>query len=219
MSAFGLGRVILLFLSVTLALSGIVIAGGAHPLPRKTAVMPKSQTLFRCKTDHVFLLPRVADAGENEQSYAIQGQRSSKGELVLSVDSKNHGLTLLLQSRGGPTRAYVLTNVEQGSSGGSGAGGRADTSIRGTSAGKVFTLFAEYENFSDEDAHLMIEGRTTSLLSCRNGHYAAPSAKGLGRYGTTNIFVLSADALAQKMKTLPREPVVQNGKVSFFVPE
>jgi hypothetical protein len=61
----------------------------------------------------------------------------------------------------------------------------------------------------------MIEGRTTSLLTCTNGHYAAPRAKQLGRNGSTNIFVLSADGLAQNMKTLPPEPIVESGDVSF----
>lgn len=221
MSRFNLHRAAARILCASLPLSAFVIAGGAHSRPRQAAITPEVQTLFKCETDRVFLLPKMpgVDESESEQSYALGGGRDSKGEIVLSVNLKSHALTLLLQPRGGPMRAYALTNVEQGSSGSSGTAGRADTTIRGRSAGKVFTLFADYENFSDEDALLTIEDHTTALLTCRNGHYEAPRATGLGRYGFTNIFVLRTSDVAQEMKTLPPEPVVQDGKVSFFVPE
>ncbi len=210
MRSFGLGDGIVPLLLATLPLSGIVISGGALSHARITAIAPNPQTLFKCKTDNVFVLRRLPERS-SEQPYAVRARSKSKGEIVLSVDSKSHALTLLLRSRGAPMRTYVLANVEQGSSSGSGTAGKADTTIRGRSASEVFTLFAGYENFSDDDAALMIEGRATSLLTCMNGHYAAPRAKRLGRNGSTNIFVLSADGLAQEMKTLPPEPIVESG--------
>lgn len=202
-------------LRATLPLSVLVIAGGAHSEARKTAIAPNSQMLFKCKTDYLFLLPRFSDQKADEQSYPLLGRRDSKGEILLSVDSKTHALTLSLQLGDRPLRKYVLRKVEQGSSGGSGAGGRADTAIRGRSAGKVFTLFAEYENFSDEHAQLMIEGRTTSLITCANGHYDTSVAEGVGRYGA-GVYTLSADGLAQKMKKLPAEPDIEGSKVIVY---
>jgi len=104
-------------------------------------------------------------------------------------------------------RAYVLKDVQQASSAGSGTGGRADTTIRGKSDGDVFTLFAGYDsNGFDHDAALEVDARSSFLLACKGGQYQAPQVKGAGRFGSTNIFVLSAGGLAQEMEDFPVEP-------------
>jgi hypothetical protein len=176
---------------------------------QKTTIAAKSKILFSCHTDQLFRL-RPEGNGSSEPRYDVELRRAIKGEIRLSVDVHSHAITLLLQSGGEPMRAYVLRNVEQGSSPGSGTGGRADTTIRGTSAGDVFTLFAGYDsNGFDHDAALQVGGRDPFLLTCDGAQYSAPQAEGVGRYGSTNIYVLSGDGLAQKMTDLPVEPDFQ----------
>lgn len=193
-------------LSATLALSAVAIGGRAFARAEKTTIAAKTQTLFRCQTDQLFEL-RPSGDGASEPRYAVSARRAVKGDVSLTVDVDSRGMTLFVQSGGGPRRAYVLTNVEQGSSPGSGAGGRADTTIRGTSAGNVFTLFAGYDsNGFDHEAALLVAGRNTSFLTCGEPQYSAPQVRGVGRFGSTNIYVLSADGLAQEMKALPIEP-------------
>ena len=125
----------------------------------------------------------------------------------LLINANTHAITLLVNLGGGPSRAYALSDVEQGSSAGSGAGGRADTVIRGRSGASVFTLFAGYDtNGFDHEAAIQAGGRNSFLLACDDDPYQAPQATGMGRFGSTNIYVLSADGLAKEMKELPGEP-------------
>ena len=71
----------------------------------------------------------------------------------------------------------------------------------------MFTLFAGYDNNGAEtDAALQVNGRITFLLVCEGGQYSEAAVNGLGRFGTTNIYVLSADGLAKEMKELPDWP-------------
>lgn len=173
---------------------------------QKTTVSDKSKTLFSCRTDQLYRL-RFDGNEASKQSYVVKSRQSVKGQVSLTVDVNSRAVTLLLQSGSDPMRAYVLRNVEQGSSLGSGAGGRADTTIRGTSGGNVFTLFAGYDsNGLDQEAALQVGGSNPLLLTCGGSQYAAPQVKGAGRYGSTNIYTLSADSLAQEMKELPVEP-------------
>jgi hypothetical protein len=97
MKSFRLGDGIVPLLLATLPLSGIVISGGALSHARITAIAPNPQTLFKCKTDNVFVLRRLPERS-SERPYAVRAR--SKGEIVLSVVSKSHALTLLLRSRG-----------------------------------------------------------------------------------------------------------------------
>ena len=120
-------------------------------------------------------------------------------------------MSLIIQVEGGQTRTHLLNEVEQGSSLGSGAGGRADTAIRGASDGKVYTLFASYDsNGFDHDATLQVNGVKGILLACDSDMFGAPTVKGLGRFGSTNIYALAADGLVAKMNDLPVEPSIQN---------
>jgi hypothetical protein len=127
---------------------------------QKARVAAKSKTLFSCHTDQLFRL-RPEGKGASEHRYVVGGRRAIKGEVRLSVDVDSHAMTLSLQSDGEPMRAYVLGNVGQGNSPGSGAGGRADTTIRGTSSGDVFTLFAGYDNNGFDHSPVM----TTTALT------------------------------------------------------
>jgi hypothetical protein len=111
---------------------------------------------------------------------------------------------LILRTKGGPTRRYALNGVGQVSSGGSGAGGRAETTIRGKSAGGDFTLFAEYDNNGfDHDAALLMEGPAPIVLRCGEPQYSAPTVRGPGRYASTNIYTLAADGFVMKIEELP----------------
>jgi hypothetical protein len=196
-------------LSATLALSVFAISERASARAEKTTIAAKPRSLFKCRTDQLFMLRPLRD-GASEPGYAVSARRGTKGQISLIMDADSHAMTLFLRSRGGARKAYVLSNVEQGSSPGSGTGGRADTIIRGASAGKVFTLFAGYENNGlGHDAALLVAGRVTLFLTCGEPQYSDPSVKGVGRYGSTNIYVLSGDGLAREMKTLPVEPDIQ----------
>lgn len=181
---------------------------------QKTRVAAGSKTLFSCHTDQLFRL-RPEGKGASKPRYVVGLRRAIKGDVRLTVDVDSHAITLFLRSDGALIRTYVLGNVGQGSSPGSGAGGRADTTIRGTSAGDVFTLFAGYENNGfDHDAALQVEGRDPFLMTCDGAQSSAPRVEGVGRYGSTNIYVLSADGLAQKMTDLPVEPDFQGHAAS-----
>lgn len=165
-----------------------------------------AQTLFRCSTDRRVTL-RASGDGASKQSYSISGRQAASGDVRLIIDTNSRAMTLFIRSRGEPTRAYVLTDVEQGSSLGSGASGKADTTIRGKSGDNIFTLFAGYDNRgADTDAALQVNGPNTFLLACAGGQYSAPTVNGLGRVGASNIYVLSADGLAREMKELPDGP-------------
>ena len=171
---------------------------------RASVATAPQQMLFRCHTDRLLALRRSDDG---RQSFAASGRRTIPGEVRLTVNADTRAMTFLVQLGGGPRRAHALVDVEQGSSPGSGAGGRADTTIRGKSGDSVFTLFAGYDNNGfDHDASLQVEGRNSFLLVCDDDGYQAPLAKRMGHFGSTNIYALSADGLAKELKDLPAKP-------------
>jgi hypothetical protein len=173
--------------------------------PQDRNVSPDARTLFSCHVDRRFAL-RATPSQEPDQSYIVARRQTVDDEVNLTVDIQSHRLSLLIGSEGHP-KMHVLNNVEQGSSGGSGAGGRADTTIRGQDNDGVFTLFAGYDNNGfDHDAALQISGKNNLLLACDSDPYKAPQVRGLGRTGSTNIYVLNADGLATRMNDLPAEP-------------
>ena len=193
-----------LFATFILAAAG----GSDHAVARtKTfSVETAEQTLFSCHIDRVLTL-RASAGSESEQSYAVSSRRTVSGDVRLLINANTHAITLLVDLGRGPSHEYALSDVEQGSSAGSGAGGKADTVIRGRSGDSVFTLFAWYDtNGFDHEASLQAEGRNSLLVACDDDPYQAPQATGMGRFGSTNIYVLSADGLAKEMKDLPGEP-------------
>lgn len=197
------------FASLLFAIFILPAAGGsdgAVARPERASVATAAQMLFGCHTDRLLTLRR-SDDSRSEQSFAVSGRRAIPGEVRLTINTDTRAMTLLVQLRGKPRHAYALSDVEQGGSPGSGAGGRADTTIRGRSGDSVFTLFAGYDsNGIDHDASLQVEGRNSFLLTCDDDQYLAPPAKGMGRFGSTSIYVLSADGLAKELKELPVEP-------------
>jgi hypothetical protein len=126
----------------------------------------------------------------------------------LSVDAARRAVTLSIRTQGEQARSYVLRDVEQGSSPGSGASHKADTVIRGRSGGTIFTLFASYDNDgADQDAALQVEGRTAVLLTCAGGQYRVGDAMPMNGLGLTNIYTLGwRSGWAHPMKLLPAEP-------------
>ena len=173
---------------------------------RRLTISHKRSTLFSCHIDRVFTFV-PGTGGDSDQKFATSSRQNVDEEVRLTVDVKSRLLALIIQVEGGPTRTHILRDVEQGSSGGSGAGGRADTTIRGKDGGSVFTLFAAYDsNGFDHDAALQISGTDNLLLTCDSDPYTSPQVSGLGRFGSTNIYVLNADGLATKMDDLPVEP-------------
>ena len=177
----------------------------ASALTKKPAVSVEAKTLFNCRTDRLSKV-QAASSEDSDQSYKIVGQRADKGEIEVSINVSSRALTLFVRSGARPTHAYVLQDVEQGSSLGSGASGHANTTIRGRSQGNVFTLFAGYENFVDAQAALQVQGPDSVLLSCNRRGYSSSPANGLGRYGSANIYGLAADGLAKPLRELPIEP-------------
>ena len=144
---------------------------------------------------------------DSDESYIASRRKTVDEEVKLTVDIRSHRLFLIFGAEGHPPQVHVLKNVEQGSSGGSGAGGRADTTIRADDGDSAFTLFAQYDtNGFDHGAALQIVGKSKFLLACDSDPYTAPQVRGLGRYGSTNIYALNADGLAIKLNDMPVEP-------------
>ena len=188
-----------------LSLSFTAAGQDAFARPAKQLTAPRSQTLFRCETDQLLLL-RPSNDGSEERPYSLIARRAINGDVRLTIDATGT-MTLSVRTDSLSTRRHVLRNVEQGSTPGSGAGGWADSTIKGDSEGKVFTLFAGYDNNgADVDAALLVAGRSTVLLVCRGGRYSADGVKGFGRYGSSSIYTLSYDGLARQMTDLPVEP-------------
>jgi hypothetical protein len=184
-------------------------SGSTLARQRKAQAPAESQTLFSCHVDTRYALRPVTDA-DSDQTFAMSGRRSVDEEVKLTVDVRSHQLTLFIHTEGGLTQMHLLREVEQGSSGGSGAGGRADTVIRGKDGADIFTLFSGYDNNgADHDAALQVGGPDNFLLNCDSDPYNSPQVKGLGRFGSTNIYGLHADGLAAEMKDFPREPDLQ----------
>ena len=192
-------------LSATAILS--VVATSEAFARTETASPPaKTQTLFACRTDRLFK-PLPSTDKTSDQGHAFGGRRAVNGDVRLAVATDTRTIRLFIRTAGEARREYVLKDVEQGSSLGSGAGGRADTVIRGRSGSSVFTLFAEYENNgADHEAALQIDGRSPVLLVCDGDQYLAPQVKGFGRFGTNNIYVLRGDELANGLQDLPDWP-------------
>ena len=166
--------------------------------------------LFTCHADYSYDVQpsRVRDT---DNPFEATSPRSVDEEVSLVVDVKSRRMSLIIQVEGGQTGTHLLDNVEQGSSFGSGAGGRADTTIRGGSDGKVYTLFASYDsNGFDHDATLQVSGITGTLLACDSDMYEAPRVEGLGRFGSTSIYALAADGLVGKIDDLPVEPAIRD---------
>lgn len=174
--------------------------------PSRAISLPDKRTLFTCHVDRLLTFRPDADV-DGDQTFTVLSRQCVDEEVRLDINVRNRLLTLTIQVEGAPMRTHILHDVEQGSSGGSGAGGRADTTIRGKEGGNIFTLFAAYDNNGfDHDAALQIGGKRHLLLVCDSDGYTAPQASGLGRYGSTNIYALSADGLATKIENLPVEP-------------
>ena len=194
-------RLMASFLQASFILTAILTSERAFAQTGSANLASSTQTLFTCHTDLIRTLRKLSDG-----SYEVSGRRSIRGEVRLTIEADTHSMRLLVRSQGETARAYVLSDVEQGSSLGSGASGRADTTIRGKGGGKVFTLFAGYENNVEDHASLEVAGSNTLLLLCRGAQFSAPGARGVGRHGGTNIYTLSYDGLAREMTVLPDEP-------------
>jgi hypothetical protein len=181
-------------------------AEGATPQVGRAA---KTQILFRCDTDTVFGLQRGSDAKDSlTPQYTVSARRKAAGEVQLSIDTGRQAVMLSIRAEGAPAHTYVLRDVEQGSSPGSGTSHRADTVIRGRSGDATFTLFASYENGDDEDAALQVEGRAATLLVCAGGRYRVGNAVPRDGQGiSTNIYTLGwRSGWAVPMRSLPAEP-------------
>jgi hypothetical protein len=187
----------------------VVMAAFSRPAlarQRKPQAPAARQTLFSCHVDTRYALRPVTDA-DSDEAFAMSGRRTVNEEVNLTVDLRSHQLILFIHIEGGPTQMHLLREVEQGSSGGSGAGGRADTAIRGKDGASIFTLFAGFDNNgAEQSAALQVVGPDNFLLKCDSDPYSSPQVKGLGRFGSTNIYVLNGDGLAAEMKDLPGEP-------------
>jgi hypothetical protein len=202
------GSVMASVLSATLALLPISVAQCAAARAETPRIASKTQTLFTCRTDRLFTL-RSTDNEASKQGYAVSSRRTVRGEIRLAVDANNRTMTLFVQSRGEPTQVYGLSDVKQGSTPGSGASHKLDTTIRASSGDNVFTLFAEDPPSDFEhDAALQVNGRNTFLLACVDNQYQIGDAK--GPYGITNIFILgrilSRGGLANAMEPSPAAP-------------
>lgn len=174
--------------------------------PQSAEATTHQQTLFSCHADKLYTL-RATTGGDSDKAFVTASHRRVDEEIKLIVDVKSRQLSLVVQIEGGSAQTHVLRDLTQGSSLGSGAGGRADTTIRGRDATGAFTIFAQYDNNGfDHDAALQVSGREETLLTCDSDLYAAPLVKGIGRSGSTNIYVLAADGVAAEMGDLPVEP-------------
>jgi hypothetical protein len=170
---------------------------------REAQAPAESQTLFSCHVETRYALRPVTHA-DADQTFAMSGRRNVDEEIKLTLDVRSHQLTLFIHTEGGPTQMHLLREVEQGNSGGSGAGGRADTTIRGKDGASTYILSAGYDtNGFDHAASLRISGKQNFLLNCDSDPYNSPQVKGLGRFGSTSIYVLHADGLATEMKDFP----------------
>jgi len=189
-------------LSVILG-SAALASGGPEPAIARKALVPTStKTIFYCRTNRLFRPKPAIDGAPSPRNEAGAGQPIN-GDIRLTLDVGASTMTLFVRSTGSGRRAYPLKDVAQGSSLGSGAGGRADTTIRGKSGGDIFTLSASYENNgATQEAELQIVGRTTVDLVCGDGQFQSPRAIGIGRYGSTGIFTLSADGVAKETKDI-----------------
>lgn len=164
------------------------------------------QTIFSCHIDHVDTLQALSDE-DLDWKYKILDRRAVQGDMRLAIDVHSRTITLSVRYSGMPAKAYVLGDIEQGNTPLSGASGHLGTVIRGKSGDQVFTLFAEEALQADEKyAVLQVDGPKNLLLSCNDEHYLDPSAKGLGRFGSIDIYGLSGDGLAKELKELPAMP-------------
>ncbi|WP_322964852.1 hypothetical protein [Sphingomonas fuzhouensis] len=162
-------------------------------------------TLFRCTSDHrLTLTPDGED--ETGPKYAVSARVPDKRAIALAVGRADHRLYLLLgQGRG--AQRYVLHDVRQGSSPGSGAGGRADSFITGTSGSQTFLLYAGYDNNGEEfGADLRITGRANRVFACDDRIYRSPSVFVLGTKMPVNIYTLAYEGLAEALAAIPDLP-------------
>ena len=192
-------------IAMIVASSAAVIGQPSFASTAKRPIVVGPQLLFKCRTDQLTTLRRRPDA-TLEQQYSILHRRSVHGEIALTLESRTHAMMLILTTKGGPTQSYALKNVGQVSTGGSGAGGWADSFIRGTTAGGNITLYAGFDNNGfDHGAALIIEGPAPILLRCGEPQYSAPLVRGVGRYGSTNIYTLAADGVAKAIDGLSED--------------
>jgi len=201
MYAFQRARLI----SMIVAASVAEIGQPSFASTTKRDFVAEPQLLFKCRTDQLTMLRRRADATLGQQ-YSVVRRRSVHGEIALTLKPSTQAMKLILRTKGGPTQSYSLENVGQVSTGGSGAGGWADSFIRGASAGGNITLYAGYDNNGfDHGAALVMEGPAPILLRCGEPQYSAPLVKGVGRYGSTNIYTLAADGIAKAIDELSED--------------
>ena len=190
--------------AATLVLLGFVTSSIPSSASDRIPQQSASRTLFACSLARDSVAwPTLESARRGLAPQARLEDRVPR-KMVLNLSSTGT-MTWVIWFKGRPATALALTDLEQTNSPGSGAGGRADTIVRGKSGRAVLTLFVSYSSAEALFAALRVDSGSRTLLTCDDGGYSAPVAKG-GSHLTTSIFGLHYDDLARAMTDEPEWP-------------